>query len=309
MAETEHFGWPAPDGIDVADVPADVLALATAIEKDLHNLDVAELGTAGVGDSGKLLVVSNTGFPAWRAISGDASVNHEGVLQLQPDVVGPTELANDAVETAIIKNLAVTAAKIALEAVGTAQIANLAVTVAKLANEAVETGKIKNFAVTAAKIAEAAVEELKIKDGAVSSRKFKPTVGYISASEDIGVLNTGYKDVPGTSKKISVAVKSFIIVHATFEFFGEDHNPPYEQILCYGKINLNGVDGAKRAFFRADFVAGSEVAGATVGISEILEVAAGEHTLKLRAKTEGAALEVGNVESEGTGYDYMVVAA
>jgi hypothetical protein len=102
--------------------------------------------------------------------------------------------ANTQVDTAKIKDGAVTRAKIAIRAVGkdqldtdaveTVKIKNLAVTPDKLATDAVETAKIKNGAVSRDKLTPGAigkdqldtdaVETAKIKNGAVSRDKLTP---------------------------------------------------------------------------------------------------------------------------------------
>lgn len=76
-------------------------------------------------------------------------------------------VAADSVDTANIKNSAVTAAKIATDAVETAKIKDLNVTAAKLAADAVETAKIKDANVTTAKLADGAVTSAKVAAGAV----------------------------------------------------------------------------------------------------------------------------------------------
>jgi hypothetical protein len=69
----------------------------------------------------------------------------------------------------LIRNLAVTSAKIANSAVTTGKIANTAVTSGKIANTAVTGPKIANNAVTTPKIANNAVTSAKIRTGAVAS--------------------------------------------------------------------------------------------------------------------------------------------
>src|SRR5215469_7683597 len=96
--KTPHFNWQAPVLGEEADIPADLLRLATEIEEDLHSLAVSELGTAGAGDAKKLLIVNSTGAPVWRALSGDATISETGALTI----------ANEAVNTAKILALAIT---------------------------------------------------------------------------------------------------------------------------------------------------------------------------------------------------------
>jgi hypothetical protein len=141
--KTPVFKFDVPILGEEANVPADLLSLATEIENVIKAHDPKYIKTAGAGDAGKLLVVSGTGEPVWRALSGDATISETGVIEIGGEKVSTAELAA----------LCVSEAKIALEAIGTGTLKALAVTAAKLAAECVETGKIKNLAVTAEKIA------------------------------------------------------------------------------------------------------------------------------------------------------------
>lgn len=78
-------------------------------------------------------------------------------------------IADAAIGTAKIQNLAVTNAKIADLSVGTAKIANLAVGTAQIADAAISTAKIGNLQVDTAKIATAAITNAKIGSLAVDT--------------------------------------------------------------------------------------------------------------------------------------------
>lgn len=102
-------------------------------------------------------------------------------IDIEPDAITNTHLADNAVETDQIKNgavttdkigdLQVTAAKLATDSVETAKIKDGNVTAAKLATDAVTTIKILNQNITAIKLAVDSVETTKIKDGAVIASK------------------------------------------------------------------------------------------------------------------------------------------
>lgn len=85
--------------------------------------------------------------------------------------VDTAQLAADAVETAKIADLNVTTAKINDLAVATGKLAASAVTAAKLATSSVETDKINALAVTEAKIGAGAVTETKLGTDAVTTSK------------------------------------------------------------------------------------------------------------------------------------------
>jgi hypothetical protein len=121
---------------------------------------------------GKLVIV-DSGAPAYKAMSGDATIDKTGKL--------------------VIANDAITAAKIAPDAVGPSEIAT--------------------DAVGPAEIAAGAVGEAEVADGAVSSRKLKPTCGVVTAElvEAWGTANT-WVDVAGAKLEITPAVASTLLV-------------------------------------------------------------------------------------------------
>lgn len=203
--KTPYFKWDVPELGEEANVPADMLSLATEIEEDLHNLKVSELGTAGAGDNNKILVVGATGAPAWVAMSGAATIANTGVVSLVNSAVTAAKIAalaveeakiaGEAVSEAKLKALAVTAAKLAAEAVTEGKLAALAVTEAKLAGEAVSTAKLKALAVTEEKIAALAVSSGKLAAGAVTEEKIangacKPIK--VASQTNVSVPETGH---------------------------------------------------------------------------------------------------------------------
>lgn len=102
-------------------------------------------------------------------------------LSVAANGIGTTELANDAVTTAIIDDSAVTDVKLATDsvttvkivddAVTTAKIDDDAVTNAKIAAGAVDTTELANDAVTSAKIAAGAVDTTELANDAVTTAK------------------------------------------------------------------------------------------------------------------------------------------
>lgn len=159
--KTAHFGWQTPILEEEANVPADMKRLAEEIEAKVHLMNVEELGNAGAGDAGKLLLVGPGGVNAWKAMSGDATISSAGAVTVGAEKIGTTKMAA----------LAVTEAILAGEAVGTAKIKALAVTAAKLAAECVEESKIKALAVSTAKLAELAVSTAKLANLCVTTEK------------------------------------------------------------------------------------------------------------------------------------------
>ncbi|UYL93707.1 tail fiber protein [Parageobacillus phage vB_PtoS_NIIg3.2] len=102
------------------------------------------------------------------------------------------------IDSADIKDAAITSAKVATAAIGTAAIQNGAITNAKIANLAVDTAQIADGAITNAKIANLAVDDAKIaslhgsKITASSITADKLNVGTLSAiSADLGTVTAG----------------------------------------------------------------------------------------------------------------------
>jgi alpha-tubulin suppressor-like RCC1 family protein len=111
--------------------------------------------------SGVVLKILESKYPdVWKIVptQGDGQVN-------------TATLATDAVESAKIKDLNVTTAKLALLAVDTAQLAADAVETAKIADLNVTTAKINDLAVTEGKLAASAVTAGKIGASAVTTAK------------------------------------------------------------------------------------------------------------------------------------------
>lgn len=102
---------------------------------------------------------------------GTQVLHWEAALGSASGPVTEANIAEEAVSTGKLKNLAVTAAKIAASTIETAKIAAGAVTEEKLGLEAVGEGKIKALAVSAGKLATNAVEAAKIKAEAVTTEK------------------------------------------------------------------------------------------------------------------------------------------
>lgn len=305
MPKTAHFEWETPVLADEADIPADLAQLANEIEEDLQGLDVAELGTAGAGDSGKLLIVQGTGAAAWKAMSGDATISTAGAITIANEKITSAKiallaitealLAGEAVSTAKIKLLAVTAARLAAEAVETAKLANLAVTEAKIANLAISTAKLGELSVTeakiaalavgTAKIANLAVTEGKLADGAVTSRKFKPTGGIEEVTASLA-LTTEFKDLTGASLAIAPAVASILKVTAVFDFVLNDNTG--EGVTAYGTLNVDGVDSSAFAVHGvASGLGDNHISDATVVQVYRIPLTAAAHTIKQRAKKVG----------------------
>lgn len=138
----------------------DVLPIADVSTAETKKITVAAVVTAGVG-----AIDDNT-------IAGAKLQNNSvTATQIAADAVGSSELADGAVDTAAIANLAVTGAKIANDTITATQIAAGAIGSSELADDAVSGSTIASAAITEAKIATGAVTNAKLGDGAVTNAK------------------------------------------------------------------------------------------------------------------------------------------
>lgn len=259
MPVTEHFGFPYPLLSDQADVPADMKAVADAMDTLLFGFPVENLGNAGAGDAGKILVVGPGGINAWRAMSGDATLSSIGALtigtekitslKIQALAITEALIEGEAVSTGKIKALAVTAAKLAAEAVESAKIKDLAVTTAKLNALAVTTAKLADLAVTTAKLAAECVTEGKLADKAVTSRKLDITHGTKTLSAEVNLKESNqntWVDLTGMSVTLELPYASRVVFEGYFttEMFMSNAR----RNLTLVTIAVNGVQGAQPAF-------------------------------------------------------------
>lgn len=153
---------------------------------------------------------------------------------------------------------------------------------------------------------------LTIADAAVSSRKMKPTRGRVEASSELGVLGvTAYTDVPGTEKKLTLPTKSLVVVRAVFGFQANDNHANYGSGDFFGAVFIDGVGTTGQvAYFRCDMAGESQVFAAQGYVIDHRELAAGEHTIKLRAHSAaGTEWDGAVVLPFATHYEYEVWAA
>ena len=140
---------------------------------------------------------------------GDITVNSTTDWVINADAVEASHLANDAVETAAIKDAAVTADKIASGALSNISIADGSVTDAKLATNAVTTVKILNANVTEDKLATESVSTTKLKATTTSGMGFNPVgtvIWFAGSTAPTGYLKCNGDAIPngtGTVQSVS----------------------------------------------------------------------------------------------------------
>jgi len=133
------------------------------------SITALELGPESVGASELADGAVDTAAIGAGAVTG-AKIAADTITaaNIAADAVGASELADNAVDTAALAAGAVTAAKIAGDTITAAQIAPNAITASELADDAVDTAAIANGAVTTPKLADGAVTGAKIAAGTIA---------------------------------------------------------------------------------------------------------------------------------------------
>lgn len=198
---------------------------------------------------------------AWQISSGGGSSGEPtgpagGALKgeypnpgLASEAVKPENLAAEAVETAAIKNLDVTAGKLAPEAVTTAKLKLLAVEAGQLGAEAVTTAKIKLLAVEAGQLGAESVETAKIKAKAVTTAKIEDANITAALLASNAVETAKVKNEAITKEKLSTSVQEELepkITEHAFAIPGEVKNEIYPgffiKLGTHETKNLVGVE-------------------------------------------------------------------
>lgn len=176
MPTTSSHSLPYPNSTDPADVPADIAALAEAVD---GKLDAIAPGQITGPTSGQILIANASGVITGTSVTGDVTISNSGVTAIGAGAVGTTELDDDAVTTAKIDDGAVTSAKLA----GSSS-----------ASPTYSAGVTGN--VTARKYSDGFV----ILTGGISSRSGGGTI----FSDPAILLPSGYR--PGSRQRISVSI-------------------------------------------------------------------------------------------------------
>ncbi len=154
--------------------------LPALAEAGIQNTDVLALADLSATETKKVTVKDLVAAGVALIDSGDI-----------PAAKVATPFAADAVATATIQNLAVTASKIANSTITATQIANATITGAKLVNDTVTATQIAANAITASELADDAVDTAAIADLAVDNDRIaNTTIAY-------GKLNLSDGDIPG----------------------------------------------------------------------------------------------------------------
>ncbi|KQB91876.1 hypothetical protein GEPA3_3015 [Geobacillus sp. PA-3] len=151
------------------------------------------------------------------------------------------------IDSADIKDAAITSAKVATAAIGTAAIQNGAITNVKIANLAVDTAQIADGAITSAKIANLAVDDAKIaslhgsKITASSITADKLNVGTLSAiSANLGTITAG--EMTGVVIKTSPTADTEGIVLSGTQFKSNSMAYGSNLTIDNGSVKLDNIN-------------------------------------------------------------------
>ena len=148
---------------------------------------------------------------------GDLTVNSTTDWVYNADSVEASHLANDAVETAAIKDGAVTADKIASGALSNISIADSSVTTAKLATDAVTTVKVTDANITEAKLASESVSTTKLKATTTSGMGFNPVgtiIWFAGSTAPTGYLKCNGDAIPNGTGSVQSVSSNYSALYA-----------------------------------------------------------------------------------------------
>ena len=174
------------------DGATDQLPIADVSTTETKKITPAALVQAAVGS-----------LPAGSIPGGKIVADSITALQLGPDSVGASELADNAVDTAAVQDLAITTAKIAADAITAAQIAPDAIGASELADNAVDTAAIAAGAVTATKIASDTITAAQIAPNAIGASELADGAVDTAAIADGAVTTPKLADGAVTGVKIA----------------------------------------------------------------------------------------------------------
>ena len=171
------------------------------------------------------------------------------------NTVKTADIQDDAITTAKILNVNVTAGKLATDAVETLKIKALNVTAAKLATDSVETAKIKNSNVTTAKIADNNVTSAKLEDD-LAFGTF-PTTPASAPDADYEVANKKYVDDNGLADA-SVSQAKLKTSTGTVRITDQEH--PYDYQISANRIGTDSYVTNIGVRYGASFASSSNIA-------------------------------------------------
>ena len=178
------IGWTNPADDDLADIEVwahTANSLGSAVQIGSARAPGESFVAAGLGN--------NATWWFWiRAVDYWGNKSDFVACGSATTFAGTADIANNAIDSNMIQNLAVLTAKLANNAVNVNKIANGAVEAGKIAAAAVGTTHLDALAVTAAKIAASAIETAKLADGAVATAKIASEAVDSSRIADLAVL-------------------------------------------------------------------------------------------------------------------------
>ncbi|MCK6471300.1 MAG: hypothetical protein L6R28_06100 [Planctomycetes bacterium] len=205
------------------------------------NVTLAKLPTT---TAGRIIIAQNAAPPSYIAMNGDATLDASGLL----------DLANLAVETAEINDLAVTSGKLANDAVTTAKILDGQITTAKIGN-----GQIQN-----ANIADGAVDTNKIQNGTIVAGDLEATFNaslhrHID-NKNVALVGNAGGTIFLTSTANSTSSGAFLV--GAFDEFTNSSNTNVQGVLKDFDTALNTALVAQNLFSQVNVPSGDSVISA-----------------------------------------------
>jgi len=190
--------------------------------------------------------------------------NAVGSAQIADNAVTSSELASDSVGSTQIKNNAVGSSKIPSSAVGNTQIADNAVTAAKIAGNAVGSAQIADGAVGSSEIAADAIGAAQIADGAVGSDAL--------AADAVGSAQIADGSV-GASEIAADAVRSAQIKDGEVGSSALAADSVGSAQIADGAVGASEIaaDAVRSAQIQDGAVGSSEIAADAVGTTQIAD--------------------------------------
>ena len=188
--------------------PSDAQDVATKAYVDAGGTDITldELGGVAIGGEGEttlgdaqVLIYDNADSEFRnKALSGDLTITHEGVVTIANGAVTSAKIADGTIVEGDIANGAVTSAKIADATIVAGDIANNTITGTQIAANAITASELADDAVDTDAIVDGAVTNAKISTGTIANAKL------VSSSITLATTGSGADDAVSLGETLNI---------------------------------------------------------------------------------------------------------
>ena len=199
--------------------PSDAQDVATKAYVDAGGTDITldELGGVTIGGEGEttlgdaqVLIYDNADSEFRnKALSGDLTITHEGVVTIANGAVTSAKIADGTIVEGDIANDAVTSAKIADGTIVAGNIEDNTITATQIAANAITASELADNAVDTAAIADDAIQTDKIADSQVTNAKLENssiTLATTGSGDDDTVSLGETLNINGTANEVDIAL-------------------------------------------------------------------------------------------------------